>query len=66
MPKLHKVPEGSKIRVKSDTQVPPSHRDFDEGEVVTFHHIDGMYSYCTDKDGKPVHVVAWADVEVMD
>ncbi len=62
---LHKVPNGTWIRVGASTQVPPSHRDFNEGEKLLFHHIDGMYSYCTDKDGKPVHVVAWAEVEVM-
>lgn len=35
--KLYKVPKGSKIRV-----------DTVEGEKMsTFHHLDGMYSFCT-------------------
>lgn len=35
--KLYEIPEGSKIKI-------------DEG-IITFHHIDGMYSYCTFDDG---------------
>lgn len=31
--KLHEIPRGSKIKVE-------------EG-MITFHHLDGMYSYCT-------------------
>ena len=26
-----------------------------DGEVVTFDHVDGMYSYCTVKSGDVVH-----------
>ena len=50
--KLYDVPRGSKIKF------------FDE--VLTFHHLDGMYSLCTDKDGKFVHIAAYAPVEVLD
>jgi hypothetical protein len=35
------------------------------GTVLNFHHIDGMYSYCTDEDGKVHHIAAWADVEIV-
>ena len=31
--KLYEIPQGSKIKI-------------DEG-LITFHHTDGMYSYCT-------------------
>jgi hypothetical protein len=30
-----------------------------------FYHIDGMYSYCKNKEGETVHLVAWAEVEVV-
>ena len=50
--KLYDVPKGSKIKF------------FDE--VLTFHHLDGRYSLCTDKDGKYVHIAAYAPVEVLD
>jgi len=30
-----------------------------------FHHIDGMYSYCTDDEGGIFHMRAWADVEIV-
>ena len=49
--KLFEVPKYSRIKVG--------------GMELDFHHIDGMYSYCTDKDGKVRHIAAWADVEVL-
>jgi hypothetical protein len=49
--KLHDVPRYSRIRVS--------------GKELDFHHIDGMYSYCTDSEGRAHHIVAWADVEVL-
>jgi len=40
--KLHEIPEGSKIKVECyDAE------DKKIGDVITFHHVDGMYSYCT-------------------
>jgi hypothetical protein len=49
--KLFEVPKYSRIRVG--------------GNALDFHHIDGMYSYCTDSNGKVHHIAAWADVEVL-
>lgn len=31
-----------------------------------FCHIDGMYSLCYNHSNEPVHLVAWAEVEVLD
>jgi hypothetical protein len=53
--KLYDIPRGSKIKVRTT-----------EGDdlTITFHHLDGMYSYCTvDADqgadaGKTVHLSA--------
>ena len=50
--KLYDVPRGSKIKF------------FDE--VLTFHHLDGMYSVCTNKDGEIVHLACFSPVEVLD
>lgn len=63
---LHQVPNNTRIRIVAEAKVPPAHREFEVGEELLFFHIDGMYSYCTDKDGKPVHLVAWALVEIID
>ena len=49
--KLYEVPKYSRIRVG--------------GNALDFHHIDGMYSFCTDSNGKVHHIAAWADVEVL-
>ena len=50
--KLYQVPRHSKIKVA--------------GEVLDFDHIDGTYSLCYDQTGHPVHIAAWAEVEVLD
>jgi len=50
--KLYDVPPNSTIRI-------------DEHWILEFHHIDGMYSYCKDKDGNVVHLAAWTEVEVI-
>ena len=49
--KLFEVPKYSRIKVGD--------------MVLDFHHIDGMYSYCTDSTGKAHHIAAWADVEIV-
>ena len=36
------------------------------GDELNFSHIDGMYSYCTTDNGQVVHLVAWAEVEILD
>jgi hypothetical protein len=49
---LYKVPNNTWIAI--------------EGRYYLFHHIDGMYSYCTDSDGNVVHLSASANVTVME
>lgn len=50
--KLYDVPNDSKILV-GDT-------------VLTFHHIDGMYSYCVDEHGNVHHIAAWTEVDLIE
>ena len=49
------------FEVPRDTRVVLS-----DGMEVNFHHIDGMYSYCTDDKGEVIHLAAWTDVEIKD
>jgi predicted transcriptional regulator len=51
--------------VISDVKVPPAAPQIEEQEELNFRSIDGMYSYCTRDNGEVVHLVAWADVEVI-
>lgn len=46
--KLHEIPRGSQIKttLTSGREV-----------MITFHHTDGMYSYCTLDDGDPDNVL---------
>ena len=50
--KLYDVPRNSRISMP-------------DGVELNFHHIDGMYSLCTDDDGNVMHLAAWSDVEVV-
>jgi len=63
--KLYDCPRNSRIRVLKNTIGPPEARSVSYNEVIKFHHIDGMYSYCTDADGQVVHIPAWQEVEVV-
>lgn len=64
--KLYEVPRNTKIRILNNARVPPVHRDFENKEVLDFRHVDGMYSLCYDKDGLPVHLIATAEVEIIE
>ncbi len=63
--KLYEIPRGSKIRVKSDIKVPPAAPAIEEEQILIFNNIDGMYSHCLDLKGNVVHLVAWAEVEIV-
>ena len=63
---LYNVPYGSKIRVQEDVQVPPGAPAIEKHEVLVFKGIDGMYSKCIRPNGEVVHIVAWANVEIVE
>jgi hypothetical protein len=44
--KLYEIPEGSRIKAETAN---------DTSDFIVFHHVDGMYSYCT-VEGKPKEV----------
>jgi hypothetical protein len=37
-----------------------------EMEPVLFDHIDGMYSFCTNKENEVIHLAAWTEVELVE
>lgn len=64
--KLYNVPRNSRIRLIEDGTVPPGAPELPKGIEINFHHVDGMYSYCTTDDGEVVHLVAFEEVEVVE
>lgn len=52
--KLFDVPKNTKITL----------REGDCELKLLFHHIDGMYSYCTNHKGTVIHLAAWTEVEI--
>lgn len=64
--KLYDVPRESYIRVLEDVYTPPGSPKIKAGDVIFFDHIDGMYSFCMDKDKKYVlHLAAFSEVELV-
>ena len=49
--KLHNVPRNSTIVLEN-------------GLELNFHHLDGMYSVCTDDQGNVYHIGASEEVEI--
>ena len=67
MTKLYDIPRNTKVRIlDSEPRIPPNAITFTEGEVITFGHIDGMYSFCHKEDGTVCHLAAWTEVEIVD
>lgn len=63
--KLYDVPRNSFVKIKDESKTPPSSEQIETDEVLFFDHIDGMYSFCINKDGHIVHPAAWTEVEVL-
>ena len=65
--KLYDVPRGTPVRVIGGTpyRIPPGSPEIHDNDIIDFHHIDGMYSYCTNQKGETVHLAAWTEVEIV-
>jgi len=64
--KLYEAKRNSRIKViETDVQVPPEAPDVKTDDVLMFHHLDGMYSYCHNSCGDVVHIPAWTEVEYV-
>lgn len=50
--KLYNVPRNTKVKLG-------------DGVVLLFHHIDGMFSVCTDENGDIYHISASEEVEIV-
>jgi hypothetical protein len=52
--KLYEIPRESRVEGARST---------DGSTALTFHRLDGMYSYCTTEKGNIVHLRASSDLE---
>jgi hypothetical protein len=61
---LYELNKGDKFKIADDElKVPMAHDSVDLLAEYWFGHIDGMYSYCKDPEGKVVHFAAWTKVK---
>jgi len=71
--KLYNVPRNTRIKVckqlasgkRNCRKIPPAAPEIEEDEILDFYHIDGMYSLCKNMKNEWVHLVAWAEVEIV-
>lgn len=63
--KLYEVPKGSHVQLLETPTIPPVHTELRKDDILYFDHIDGMYSYCIDKDGFTVHPAAHTEVLIV-
>ena len=63
--KLYDVPRNTMIRILKQEDPPPCGLPSEEGELIKFWHIDGMYSYCRNSKNETVHLKAWTEVEIV-
>lgn len=63
--KLYNVPRNTWVTLAEDTKAPPDIGGYGKGSELFFHHVDGMYSYCTDDEGNVHHPAAWSEVEII-
>lgn len=64
--KLFEVPKNTRVRVIDNPNTPPDGKYGLVGNEYFFYHVDGMYSFCTDHKGDPVHLAAWTEVEIVE
>jgi hypothetical protein len=62
---LFTVPRRTWVQLRDEGVVPPGAPALHACAVVFFDHLDGMYSFCRTPQGDVVHLVAWAEVEVV-
>lgn len=65
MTELHKINRGDQFMLAENPKQPPGSGDVDIGKIYKLINLDGMYSYCTDKEGNVFHFAAWTDVHVL-
>lgn len=41
-------------------------KEKETGFEFFFNHLDGMYSFCKDRQGNIYHPAAWTEVEIID
>lgn len=63
--KLYEVPRNTYVKLEEDSRGPPGGESFSEGTIIKFGHIDGMYSFCWDKDKNIVYLPAWLEVSLV-
>lgn len=63
--KLYECPRNSIVKLGKDRPTQPLADEPCKDDIFVFHHVDGMYSYCTTMTGKVFHPAAYTEVTVI-
>jgi hypothetical protein len=63
---LYELPRRARFTLLDNTEVPVGGLPVNKEEIYTLSHIDGMYSYCKDSQGRICHIKAYAKVKEVD
>ena len=63
--KLYQAQNKTWIKLVDDAKAPPGARLTKAREELFFDHLDGMYSFCKDKEGNIVHIPAYQEVDIL-
>ena len=67
--KLYKVPDRTWVRVWDNVMAPIGSPAINKGDILFFHHLDGMYSLCSKDEshvpGNSIYLSATTDVEII-
>jgi hypothetical protein len=69
--KLYNCPNRKWVIVKgsgsidtANIKILPATLPVEKEEEIFFDHVDGMYSFCLNKEGQICYIAAWTEVEV--
>ncbi len=63
MTKLYELHRNTYFKLVGESATPQAGAEGTQEATYLLKHIDGMYSYCLDNNGQPVHLAAWSEVE---
>ena len=64
--KLYNVPRETYVRVLDDIGTPVGSEPILRGDIIFFDHLDGMYSFCFNKEKTHViHLSTMSEVEIV-
>lgn len=63
--KLYQVPNNTWVKLIDDAKAPAGARPAKAEEEIFFYHLDGMYSFCKDREENVMYIPSWQEVQLL-